>query len=428
MGFEGTARASDGETSRWMRRGLGACITAAALSLSLASSADAKTAVPVSCGETITTDTKLANDLTDCPENGIVIGADNITLDLNGHTIDGTFVPEQCPPDCESNGVLSEGHERVTIKHGAVQEFGSAIGIVDGAGHRIRRVSMSRSGDGIDLISANRSAVTRSSVNENVFGIFVARSDRIRLTRNGVHGYQGCGVEVQRSSRVVIERDSVFANDPEGPIEGDACGIGLFNGSTLNRVVRNEVSGNGFVAVISAHGEGNRLTANHIFNNKSGVILDGDRNKVTRNHVVDTTGGCEGCGFGISFEGGRGNLIASNTVDGTQTEAGIRFAAFEPDTPPAVDNTARLNVVRGGGTDGILVESTATGTLLEGNAASDNEDDGIDVESPTTALTANRANRNGDLGIEAVPGVTDGGGNTASGNGNPLQCTNVFCG
>jgi hypothetical protein len=66
--------------------------------LSLASSADAKTAVPVSCGETITTDTKLANDLSDCPQDGIVIGADDITLDLNGHTIDGTFVPEECPP------------------------------------------------------------------------------------------------------------------------------------------------------------------------------------------------------------------------------------------------------------------------------------------------------------------------------------------
>ena len=31
------------------------------------------------------------------------------------------------------------------------------------------------------------------------------------------------------------------------------------------------------------------------------------------------------------------------------------------------------------------------------------------------------------LGIEAVAGVTDGGGNKAAGNGNPLQCTNVRC-
>lgn len=29
--------------------------------------------------------------------------------------------------------------------------------------------------------------------------------------------------------------------------------------------------------------------------------------------------------------------------------------------------------------------------------------------------------------LEAVPGVTDGGGNRARGNGNPAQCTNVAC-
>ena len=44
-----------------------------------------------------------------------------------------------------------------------------------------------------------------------------------------------------------------------------------------------------------------------------------------------------------------------------------------------------------------------------------------------TTLTRNLSLRNGDLGIEAVPGITDGGGNKAHGNGNPLQCLNVAC-
>jgi hypothetical protein len=42
-------------------------------------------------------------------------------------------------------------------------------------------------------------------------------------------------------------------------------------------------------------------------------------------------------------------------------------------------------------------------------------------------VTVNTANDNTDLGIEAVPGVIDGGGNKASGNGNPAQCLNVRC-
>jgi hypothetical protein len=53
---------------------------------------------PVSCGDTITADTTLDTDLVDCPNNGIVIGADDITLDLNGHTIDGNdALVDTCP-------------------------------------------------------------------------------------------------------------------------------------------------------------------------------------------------------------------------------------------------------------------------------------------------------------------------------------------
>ena len=64
---------------------------------------------------------------------------------------------------------------------------------------------------------------------------------------------------------------------------------------------------------------------------------------------------------------------------------------------------------------------------VEGNTANGNGDDGIDVQNANTTLTSNTANDNVDFGIEAVPGVIDGGGNRAFGNGNPLQCLNVVC-
>jgi hypothetical protein len=56
-----------------------------------------------------------------------------------------------------------------------------------------------------------------------------------------------------------------------------------------------------------------------------------------------------------------------------------------------------------------------------------NDGDGIDVRSRSTKLTRNRAVRNGDLGIPAVEGMIDGGGNKASGNGDPRQCTHIVC-
>jgi len=65
--------------------------------------------------------------------------------------------------------------------------------------------------------------------------------------------------------------------------------------------------------------------------------------------------------------------------------------------------------------------------LVESNFIIGSGDDGIDVENPPTTLRSNLAIHNEDLGIEAVPSITDGGGNIAFGNGNPIQCTDVGC-
>jgi parallel beta-helix repeat protein len=237
--------------------------------------------------------------------------------------------------------------------------------------------------------------------------------------------YQGCGVEVQNSDHVLIERNSVFSNDPGAPIAGEACGIGLFNGSRLNRIERNSVSGNGFVGVIVEESDDNEVAGNHIFRNRDAVILQGNANALRRNRVVDALGADDGSGFGIVLEGGQGNLIAANAIERTRA-AGIFVDVPELELP-TVGNVLRFNQVREAGTDGISVGSTAADTLLERNFAEGAGDDGFDVESGATTLTENTANHNDDLGIEAVAGVTDGRGNRAGGNGNPLQCTNVFC-
>jgi hypothetical protein len=160
------------------------------------------------------------------------------------------------------------------------------------------------------------------------------------------------------------------------------------------------------------------------------MIVGGNRNRVTANEITDAVGcGEEGCGYGISVEDGEGNVIADNKVARAVNDA-IRVASFDPNNP-TVGTVVRDNLAREAGVDGISVgtegEATVTDTLILRNRAVGAGDDGFDVESAATTLTRNWALRNHDLGIEAVPGVTDGGGNRAAGNGNPLQCTNVFC-
>jgi hypothetical protein len=138
--------------------------------------------------------------------------------------------------------------------------------------------------------------------------------------------------------------------------------------------------------------------------------ISGDSARVVRNQI-DSGSDFFDC---LRVSGNRGR-IADNRVLGCP----LVIAAGS-------DNQVIGNEVSGT-SDGMSVGPFTAGTLLQGNYAHDNGDDGIDVRGTATRLQGNRADDNGDFGIDAVAGVTDAGGNTASGNGNALQCRNVFC-
>jgi parallel beta-helix repeat protein len=378
-------------------------ILAVALSAAVGSASGRAFGPQPSCGDTITADTKLHSDLVNCPNNGLVIGADNVTLDLNGHVIDGDDAEfTDCPPNeaCDI-GILDFDHHGVTIKGGKVREFtfGSLV------------------------IGATDSRLTRLDLSHNFFsGLLVAESSRsqidlITASANGLTTDQA-GVDVFDSHELTFARNTVFAN-------GD---IGYFvSGLDDSRFEENSIADHPEAGILLDHGNGNEFNHNRLSNNQDGIVVSGDANTVAGNWLSGPSECPEECGFGISLEGGTGNVIEGNIVLRFH-QAGIRAASFEEfGGPPTVGNTISRNVVRGPAVDGVIVESTAFDTLLERNIAIGAGDDGIDVDNAATTMTRNLASHNGDLGIEAVSGVTDGGGNHAVANGNPAQCTNVAC-
>jgi parallel beta-helix repeat protein len=356
----------------------------------------------VNCGDTVTGDTTLDSDLVDCPGNGIVIGADDVTLDLNGHTIDGDGVLG-CDEfyACDFGVDNTAGHDGVTIENGSIRDFATAVFVLDASHNRLRRLSSSHNILGGMLIIA--SPGTRIEDNS--------------ISANGLTTDQA-GLIVFDSSEIRIERNSVFDN-------GD---IGMFLvGLDDSRVDRNAVSGNPETG-IGLDGNGDEVSRNRVVQNGEGITVGGDDNTITRNHVADSRAGVEGGGLGIFVATGHDNLVERNFVVGA-SRSGIQVSLLPEELeggPPAVDTVVRRNHLRGNG-DGVLVQTTALGTVLERNHALGSGDDGIDVDSAATTLIANHAVHNGDLGIEAVVGVIDGGRNKAHGNGNSLQCTNVAC-
>jgi parallel beta-helix repeat protein len=416
------------------------------------------------CGDTLTSSVKLTHDLTNCAGDGLIIGAPGITVDLNGHTIDGTVAQTDCDrPDVLRAAVRNVGFDGVTIKDGTVQQFDEGVGAgSDAAGMSDSRVHHLTAKDnrhgGIDLGSGAGAAATANNVvDHNAVagsrcggGIKVNTGQANRVTDNRV---QDSGIVVccgDASDGNLVARNSVSGGDDFGIVvfsTGNSRVVGnrvtdvgdgiLISGRSSNAIVKDNaierVQGAGIV-VESCCGEAPdvptdlQITGNTLAKVAHGIILfETDRAVLRRNSVAGagTFGDPDAPGVSIVLDGASGTLVRRNTITGGRGP-GIVVGVppeFDPSSRPVTDNVLARNTVSGQGADGIFVAPIAQDTTVRHNTTDRNGADGINVLSPSTTLKGNTANRNAAYGIEAVAGVTDGGGNHASGNGNPAQCT-----
>jgi parallel beta-helix repeat protein len=384
---------------RWTVSGIFLAILALAVAGVMAFDAGQVSASHVSCGDTISADTTLDSDLVDCPNNGLVIGADNVTLDLNGHTIDGDGTPAAgCDPDTEfcDVGVLNDGHDGVTVAHGSVREFN--VGVWGLRVSHNRLLGISSSGNqccGLGFFRGTRSLVRNSSGSGSgdANGMFLIASHHVRVIHNSFRHNGDQGMFVFDSTHNLIKGNLFSRNKVYGIV---------LEKSNRNQVKRNRSVRDGQVGI---------------------YVAPGNRNVIARNRVSHVRRS-RGHGRAIEVDGGDHNVIARNSVRDTEENA---ILVGCPPCPVVVGTVVRRNHIRGAGEDGVHIDDKARHTRLRRNVAKGAKDDGLDANDSTTKLTRNEARRNGDLGIEAVEGVIDGGGNRASGNGDPRQCVNVAC-
>jgi parallel beta-helix repeat protein len=313
----------------------------------------------IQCGDTLTKSVKLKRDLVNCPGDGLVIGADNVKVDLNGHTLDG---------DGSGIGIANvDGHDGVQVRDGKVQEFSIGIVLRDTANGKLRKVNVrNNTGDGIALEDSRGNRIEDS-----------------RATGNGSDG-----ITLYRSTGNRIEENSTAGNE--------AHGIVLETESNGNRVDANRVYDNHSDGIsIAVNSSGNYILSNRVRRNSGSVgifvVFDSNENRVRKN-VIEENGG--------------GGILVMD-ADANKIEKNRSYA---------------------NGRDGIQVDAASGGTSLKENAANGNSGDGIDIAGVAGKVTKNEAHSNLELGIRAALGVTDGGGNKATGNGDSRQCTdNIAC-
>ncbi len=370
---------------------------------------------PVQCGDVITESIKLEADLTDCPDDGLVVGADRITINLNGHEVSSACVPNV---DCAGKVGIdnSGGHDRVRIRNGTVDGFERTILLVGANRNTLAQLDVG--GGGFDfyesrllvLEDSDRNVVRDSEFGGGQTAVLLTDSDRNRIVRSRMRGLIntsiGIGLEINEGS----DANAVIDSEVGGLLRAL-----IISNSTRTQIKRSDVRSR-IIGIHSEQSDRTVLVGNTVNGGMgTGIEVFADRATIRGNEVF-------GRGAAILIEGDR-NLIAANRAEG-EFEGAIEVL------------TGDRNLVRGNQTTQlendfarpvILIAAPASRTSVIRNSATRGDDDGIRIDSPGTLVRGNTANDNAALGINAVDGVIDGGDNHASGNGDPRQCVGVIC-
>ncbi len=302
------------------------------------------------CGQRITTDFVLANDLT-CTTDAFVINADNVTLDLGGRTLTGPGMgPQTWPqPQLDSVGVRTGGHTGVTIRNGTISQFSTGIYFVDMVKSRIEDVTSERNRFGFYIHASSQNAIRRSTVVGNVYGLHLQDSnDNIiegnNLIRQTYNSPGGFGIYLYRSTgnRIV-----------ENTIENNVNWGIWFSDAKNNTIFHNNVAGN------SPQVSDNNPDANHWYDadkKEGNWWADYKGTDADKDRIGDTP-------YAILGPGGAVDAYPFVERDGWKKKTGSTIDHYQPPLarPP---RAVRLVVVSGGTVaigrpqDGALAAST----------------------------------------------------------------------
>ena len=266
------------------KRLAGAVVVAIVL---LGLTADAASGQAVQCGQVVTRDVRLQSDL-GCPfgASGLVVGADHVTVDLNGHQIVGVVLAGG------GGGIGIDntgGFDHVTVRNGAISGFGRGI-VLTGASHdRLLAVDIGGVGsDAVEVEGGRRNVIARSTLMGRARALVVSGSDQIRIVGNTATGFFAGAMSID-SSFGVIARNRTGTPGRTGP------------GSIL------------------VSGSGNRLSGNQLLGGPLGIV-SGTGNVVVRNRTTAADDGI----FVTSSAAGttlRRNVASGNFDDGIDVDS-----------------------------------------------------------------------------------------------------------
>jgi len=240
----------------------------------------------VYCGMVVTSDFTLSSNLLDCPQWGLIVGSDNITLNGRGHVLGGITKGDGSGGGFNL-GILLRERSGLTIKNFVIQHFGEGVTGYEASNNLIYRNKflsndvglylydeslnnvirantfrdnrvyamtledarnsavisnkMVRNKTGIGLWTSHDSIVKNNILNHNEYGMEIGKSDRVDVIRNKVKNSHYYGIMIYLDDSIVVRNEAI--NNCSGDGTSGYAGV-YITGGINTEFLRNRSVGN----------------------------------------------------------------------------------------------------------------------------------------------------------------------------------------
>ncbi len=274
------------------------------------------------CGITLYQNTKLDNDV-QCNDTAFFMGADDITLDCDGHTLTGNATGSNV--FVTGFGVLSENRVNITIKNCIIQNFTNGIkfystnksfllnntalenahgfGLVFSSGNNLTsNTAKDNDGSGFVLVISNNNVLTKNNAQDNEVGFTIAHTSNNNILKNNRATNNADGFWVQISSNNTFSSNKANEN---------SHGFFLADSSSNNTLNSNIAKRNSMHGFLIARSNENTLINNIANNNNfAGIYLtNSSLNKLLNNKLNNNNNS-----LGVYLQNSPSNILDSNTA------------------------------------------------------------------------------------------------------------------
>ena len=384
---------------------------AAACGIALASGLvipEAVGAATIGCGSVIKASVTLTADVGPCPGTGLTVGASNITLNLGGHTVTGTFAPTKSHPPAnivEAKGILLNNVSSVTVTNGSVTLFAVGIRVDGGSDNTITHMNVhdnigklqtdkANNGDGIALYASNHNLIDSNIVRHDGPWDGIAT-----LSHDGSSGTDGASYNTISNNQIVDNNVPMLNESTGTPVWKQDNGVAITGPGSIHNVVDHNVITGSSVNGVQIFPSCINSYAGATAGLGCAGTVSNDYNVITNNFVAANGFGAPaatgpiGDGILILAMGPRGifqpghetvenNIVENNLRNGISISGGNGEDLFNPpngNTQGA--NYACSNLTPGGGSTGVPTARLCGSdyNTVSNNTSSGNGDDGIEL-------------------------------------------------